>query len=420
MSASLCSSPRRGRRRVVADRVAQALAFALALVAGWTPDASAKRVVVERDSVGIVRRIKVGEDGVEIIDRSGNSKLSDRVRIRSGTSAVRVEVDSDSLDFSDADGDINVRVPGVTVDVNDEDIVRIFSDADVPRGERVDGDVVAIMGSVTVEGKVTGDVVAVMGSVRMKPGASVDGDVVAIGGGLDQPPGASVGGESVSLGFFYPRWGAPTAAMLVSAVLICGFLSLILGGLIAFLFPTRLLRIAATVSGRPGASFALGIVSAPLLVVTILLLLITVIGIPIAFLLPFIYVFAAWVGHLAATYVLGTRVLRRPAGGSSPMIPLLVGTAFVALFFVVGILLAGPDGPLGTVALFFNLLGALLVIGLSVMGTGAVLVSRFGSRPRDIAFVAPGGPSGVIPGVLSEPSSAPPVSEISPLPPTGV
>jgi len=38
-----------------------------------------------------------------------------------------------------------------------------------------------------------------------------------------------------------------------------------------------------------------------------------------------------------------------------------------------------------TFALFFTLIGVLLVTGLSILGTGALIVSRFGSRSREPA-----------------------------------
>ena len=49
-------------------------------------------------------------------------------------------------------------------------------------------------------------------------------------------------------------------------------------------------------------------------------------------------------------------------------------------------MLAGPEGALRTLALFFSLLGCLLVIGLSAIGAGAVMLSRFGSRPREVGL----------------------------------
>ena len=53
-------------------------------------------------------------------------------------------------------------------------------------------------------------------------------------------------------------------------------------------------------------------------------------------------------------------------------------------------MLSVPSGFLRTLALFFALIGILLVTGLSILGTGALLISRFGSRPS-VAGPAPAG-----------------------------
>jgi hypothetical protein len=65
------------------------------------------------------------------------------------------------------------------------------------------GDVVAVGGSVTIEGTVKGDVVAVGGGVHLDENASISGDVVTVGGGLSRHPNAIVKGDISS------RSGAP-------------------------------------------------------------------------------------------------------------------------------------------------------------------------------------------------------------------
>jgi hypothetical protein len=41
------------------------------------------------------------------------------------------------------------------------------------------------------------------------------------------------------------------------------------------------------------------------------------------------------------------------------------------------------------VAFFLMLSGVLLVLGLGALGTGAALLSRFGTRPRDVVWHGP-------------------------------
>jgi hypothetical protein len=276
----------------------------------------------------------------------------------------------------------DVRILGPIVVVDDgENLVRVFSDAEVKPGERVEGDVVAVFGKATVHGAVAGNVVSVFGNVDLEPGASVDGDVVAVGGVVRQPPGASIRGQSVSLGLFPDL---PALPVLLGLIVIGWLITLFYAWILNMLFPDRLLRAAITSSRRTGLSLLLGIASLPLTMITVVLLLVTVIGVPVALLLPIFYHFLTWAGQVAASYVLGCKILRRTPGSGGLMAPIATGAAFIAAFFVAGALLATGSGAVRTLALFFDLLGVLLVVGLSTIGTGAFLLSRFGSEPRDL------------------------------------
>ena len=82
------------------------------------------------------------------------------------------------------------------------DRVRVFGDVVVNEGEEVSGQVVAVLGSVRIDGEVGHQVVAVLGTVDLGPHAVVHGDVVTVGGRLRRAPGAQSRGAvtEVSLG----------------------------------------------------------------------------------------------------------------------------------------------------------------------------------------------------------------------------
>src|SRR6185369_9329436 len=81
------------------------------------------------------------------------------------------------------------------------DVVRIGGGAvDVAENERVDGDVVAIGGPVTVNGEVTGDVVGVGGGLTLGPHAVIRGEVTAVGGPFKRDPQAQVFGKINEIG----------------------------------------------------------------------------------------------------------------------------------------------------------------------------------------------------------------------------
>ncbi len=346
------------------------LAIALGLVPALTLAAS--------DSGRVVRRVRIGPAGIQI-ERSGPGDSTDRPEARArrepegvlkvGPHGVTVETrESGEGESVVVGGDASGNGTSIVVNTGDAGLVRLFADARVPAGKTIPG-----------------DVVAVFGSVRLRPGASVEGDAVAIGGVLDQPPDARVSGQSVAIGLLSPGWGVPTLATLLTVVLLGWLVTLVLGWLLALLFSERMLQIGSTASRHSAGSFFLGLLSAPLFVIALVLLFITVVGIPFALLLPFVYLLAIWAGQIAGSYVLGCKILRRRPGEGGLMGPILVGTFLVALCFGLGAGFAVPEGLPRTLSLFFTLLGVLLVVGLSIIGTGALILSRVGSRPAQPA-----------------------------------
>ena len=77
------------------------------------------------------------------------------------------------------------------------DAVRFVGSVVIDEDEVVEGDAVAVGGSVTVLGKVSGDAVAVFGGVKLGSHAVVDGDVVSVGGKIEVSEGARVSGDMV-------------------------------------------------------------------------------------------------------------------------------------------------------------------------------------------------------------------------------
>ena len=375
MSAS-CRSDRRLRpSRAVS--LAAVLAAAILIVATAGARVRSGAVV---DSGENVRRISISPRGIVIVRDGGTDSLRDEIRdgIRTGIrDGIRDHIRTRIVRRA------NGRL--VEIDEGGTGMVRIWSDAFVPKGQRVDGDVVAVCGSATIEGEVTGDVVAVLGSVHLRPGARVKGDAVSIGGPLDQADSVTVGGETVSLGFSPFTWGLPALPVMLIAIG-CGWLvSMFVGWIFVLLFPSGMLRVATVVERRPAASFFLGMLSVPMFFVALALLFVTVIGIPLGIMLPMLYVLIGYAGQIAATSVLGARLARRSLS-QGLLMPLFVGTAFVAVLLAAGAVLSVNNGFGNPVALLFTVSGIVLLLVLGALGTGAFLLSRFGTRPRDVVW----------------------------------
>jgi hypothetical protein len=347
-------------------------------------------VAAPRDSVRSVAGVRISDEGIRIRGESGvRGDTGARTRPVQADVTVggdRIRIRGNVVDASGNGHDVHIVGPMVKVNGENADMVRVFSDAEVAADERVEGDVVAVFGSVHVSGQVSGNAIAVFGSVRLDPGAVVDGDAVAVGGVLDQQPGAVVSGQSVSVEPGIRRMLLPGmflgGAGVLTIVLFLLVLPMLFGTLYLLIAPTRMMRVAVTAADRPFVSLLLGMVSGPLTVVLMGVLFITLVGIPLAILTPLFYAVLTHAGLVAATCVIGSRLMRRQLGQGGTVAPYFTGSLFViALMFLglAGLLLPGVFKPLG---FFLVLLAVLFGAGLSMIGTGAALLSRFGSTPR--------------------------------------
>ena len=103
---------------------------------------------------------------------------------------ITISVDSDSTRTES----------GPSIQSGGKDVVRMGENIEIGAGETIEGDVVAIGGTVTVYGHVLGDVVSVGGGIDLKSTANVNGDVVCVGGTVEREDGATVLGQNVSVG----------------------------------------------------------------------------------------------------------------------------------------------------------------------------------------------------------------------------
>lgn len=282
--------------------------------------------------------------------------------------------------------------------------VRVGGDVWVKEDESVGDAVVAVFGTARVDGRVEGDVVAVLGSVRLGPRAVVRGDVVSVGGAVERARGSRVDGDinEVRVGFpaFGPvfhvrpwdnwRWfGSPFGG---TTDLFATLLRMAIVGLFAAMIvalgagPVR--RVAGTAAADPWRAAVAGLAAqvffVPVLVITVIVLAVSIIGIPILLLLPFALlaaVFALFMG-LAGTGCAVGEALARRVGRPAPSLiaSLVVGLALIWALTVI----ARFAGLAGQPVRF--LIGFVLTVGFIVeyvawtVGLGAVILSRFGRR----------------------------------------
>jgi len=281
----------------------------------------------------------------------------------------------------------------------DGDQVRIGSSITVNEGEVVDGDVVAVGGSVRIDGQVRGDAVAIGGSMTLGPRADVANNVVVVGGPLRRDSGARVGGrvQTVGLGtvnFGDWRWGANPLGLFWGSMVGAAFalvftltrlaILCLLAALVVLFgrsYMERAADHAATETVKAGAiGFLAQMLFLPVLVITIVVLVMTIIGIPLLLLLPFVFLglgVVAVIGFTSVGYRLGQLFLARMGwSADNPYTTAIAGIVLV----MSPLLLARLLGLILPFTFGLGLIGMLLEYAAWTVGFGAVALTRFGRQ----------------------------------------
>ncbi len=285
--------------------------------------------------------------------------------------------------------------------VRSNDIVRFGENVIIEADERVRGDVVAIGGSIRVRGYVEGDVVSVGGSVIIESTGEVRGEAISVGGRVEELGQGRLRGSSVTLPGkrHFDDWSGSSRAWretggIVGALVWLGFL-LLFGWIATRVASARLLAVRDYLSANALSSFLWGlgalVLFVPMLLVVVfavILLCITIVGIPlaIALLLGYVVGFALLMvaGYLCGSLALGHRIAPRLARGGQEasqgramLYGILGGFGLIAVGKVLhSIWLLGPLFP--AIGGILSVLGWIVGWLALVMGMGALLASGGG------------------------------------------
>lgn len=268
----------------------------------------------------------------------------------------------------------------------------VFGSVEVEREATLDGQLV-VFGSGEVAGTIDGDVFAVDGLILTET-ATVMGDV-AVAGTLDQHPGAIVQGtvkptakddywtwpvpdtpsEHVNGGRWASRWVTFLWRVVrgIASVVVMGLLALLL----ASLWPVQVARVGRTIEEAPLVSFGVGLLTLILSGLAAVLLAITICLSPLALVGMVVVGIGLLVGWVALGLTFGRRIMEGLSGGSqhSVVVHAAVGTVLITALLAMSRLL--------------GLLNGLLVFLLVPPVAGAVLLTRFGSRPYATRGIVP-------------------------------
>ena len=270
----------------------------------------------------------------------------------------------------------------------------------VNEGEEVTGQVVAVLGSVRINGEVGDQVVAVLGTVELGPKAVVHGDVVTVGGRLRRAAGARVDGSvtevalgdmsaSVSLPWLNGRepfrfGGFGPVTRLIGTTF--RIVLLALAACLALVVARRAVEGAAQrVSDEPIKAtlvgFAAWVLFVPMLTLTAIVLSISIVGIPLLILLPFavlILLLMALVGFSGTVSAIGQWARRRfGMGTSSGFVDVCLGILIVVLPLLVARFVAFGGWTLSPIVFLLVAAGLAVEFLAWSSGFGAVLTNVF-------------------------------------------
>ena len=305
-----------------------------------------------------------------------------------------------------------------------KDVVSFGGDVVIEKDVRVTGDVVVFGGNVDIAGQIGHRVTMLGGNLILEPTAVVQDDVNVTGGALDQKEGSVVQGRIIRGQAFnsghvgvVPPVIVPTAigGGVLGAVtgLVFGFIRNIiyalalaaLGALTVVFMPAQTRQVSDVAQKSAMESMGAGCLTAFVAPMVGLLLIITVCGIPFG-LLVMLALGIAWIfGWIALGRMTGEKVLE--AIKVREILPIVA--------VVVGIVVL-------SIVSFVPVIGWLVGFFIGFLGLGAVVLTRFGTRPYPTLTPAPAALTPAAPSAPAAPSlpAAPsdPATPAEPTPPS--
>ena len=313
-----------------------------------------------------------------------------------------VNIGSDSLLPRGESADSVVSIFGSSTSEGDAgDVVSIFGDNRITGA--VSDSAVAVLGNTYIDSKVDGDAVTVLGSIELGPHAEIGGNVLAIAGTLQRDPAAIVHGsvQNIIAGHFgsvgwlrswiqhcllYGRPLALEPGLGWAWKLAFAFLALYAA--LALLFRDGLIRCVQTFETQPGHSVLAALIAMLLTPVLVVLLFVTVIGIPAVPFVVFGLFCAGLFGKAVMLAWLGRRITGRQGQGSAshPAVAVLIGGLLVLVLYlvpVIGFLVYKLLGILGLGAVVYTVL-------LTLRAHQAAKVAPSAARAAPAEPAAPG------------------------------
>jgi cytoskeletal protein CcmA (bactofilin family) len=270
----------------------------------------------------------------------------------------------------------------------------------IDKGAVVNGDIFQAGGTLSVDGTVNGNMSTLGGTVFLNQNADIQGDVSTVGGTLHRDSGAKISGDVVNGAQGPMTFNTPTpivrpfvnlqpltdALWFFFRTLATAALAVLLG----LFLPVPLGRVGKAVVEQPVISGVMGLLTGVIAPILLILLAITIILIPVSLIGIFIVIAAGLFGWIAIGLEVGNRLAELFKTQWPAAISAGIGT------FIISLILNGIG--------FIPCVGWIAPTVVSLLGLGAVLLTRFGTitYPTPASLIFPAGP------VPSYPTPQPP------------
>jgi cytoskeletal protein CcmA (bactofilin family) len=269
------------------------------------------------------------------------------------------------------------------------DLNTIGADITLEQGSMVSGHLTALGGTVTVNGTVSKDVHVYGGELMLGDSARIEGTMTTNWATFERAPGATVVGalETTSsdqpIRFSLPEISRESTEYYTRAtqpetpvgILVRSLSFALLAALLMLLAPRALGRVEEAVTKHPARSAGVGFVAGLVALLVLVLLAITLIGIPLALAVAFLLFATVIFGWTALGSYVGTYLERAFKQKWSAVVRTFIGT--LALGFA------------GFVLSYLPVVGGLVSLGLVLVALGAVFLTRFGTRSYQPPVVGP-------------------------------
>jgi hypothetical protein len=309
-----------------------------------------------------------------------------RKRIVIGGSGVRIEDEGVSVE-ADTTVDFNFDFKYDEEEYGD-DIVKVGESVFVAAGDVVAGDVVVFGGNAIIEGTVAGSVVVLGGEIRARRGSEIKGDIVAIGGTIEEDEDVIIRGEKILIGGVAGRIGdeldISVRGLRVLVLAVAIFVTLILYFITMLFLRARVVRASEHLSASLLKCFGAGVLASVLgsfaLLIVMIPLIITIVGIPLAVILGMSWLGVVTIAGTVWIYALGRTIAARMGTDAGVFARLAIGLVVAIVPAIISFMIEAVGGPSG-LSVFFQVVSFMVWFFGFLIGLGAIVLSRFGTRP---------------------------------------